>query len=65
MKFKPALDVRGLFFAYEHYDVVPDIVTCGKGIGSGYPLAAMLAKEHCNVFEPGEQGEPIPHNLLE
>ena len=30
--------------------------TLGKGIGGGYPLAALLTKERLNLFEPGDQG---------
>lgn len=46
----------GKLFAYEHYDVQPDIMTLAKGIGSGFPLSAMLTKEKYNIFEPGDQG---------
>ncbi|WP_010250337.1 aspartate aminotransferase family protein [Acetivibrio cellulolyticus] len=46
----------GKMFAYEHYDIVPDIMTLAKGIGGGYPLAAMLTREELNIFEPGDQG---------
>ncbi|WP_202113273.1 aspartate aminotransferase family protein [Paenibacillus sp. MMS18-CY102] len=46
----------GKLFAYEHYGVEPDIMTLGKGIGGGFPLSAMLAKEQYNLFEAGEQG---------
>ncbi len=46
----------GKLFCYEHYDIEPDIVTLGKGIGGGYPLAAVLVKERFNIFEPGDQG---------
>ncbi len=46
----------GRLFAYEHYTFKPDIITCGKGIGSGYPLAAMLTTAEYDIFEPGEQG---------
>ena len=35
----------GRFFAYEHYDIQPDIVTSAKGIGGGFPLGACLATE--------------------
>lgn len=40
----------GKFFACEHYDVVPDLLVLGKGLGGGiFPLAALLAREHLNV----------------
>lgn len=46
----------GRLFAYEHYEVVPDVMTLGKGIGGGFPLSAMLAREALDIFEPGDQG---------
>jgi len=46
----------GTLFAYEQYDVEPDIMTLGKGIGGGVPLAALLAKKSCSCFAPGDQG---------
>ena len=46
----------GKLFAYEHYGLQADIMTLGKGIGGGYPLAAMLCCESINIFQPGEQG---------
>jgi len=46
----------GRLFAYEHADIEPDIMTLGKGIGSGVPLAALLAKREFCCFEPGDQG---------
>lgn len=46
----------GKFFSYQSYDCEPDIMTLGKGIGGGYPLAAMLAKDELNIFSKGEQG---------
>jgi acetylornithine/N-succinyldiaminopimelate aminotransferase len=46
----------GKMFCYEHFGIEPDIMTLAKGIGAGFPLAAMLAKEKLNIFEPGEQG---------
>ncbi len=32
----------GRFFAHQHLDVRPDIITCAKGIGNGFPMAAVL-----------------------
>ncbi|MDU0202291.1 aspartate aminotransferase family protein [Paenibacillus sp. MAH-36] len=46
----------GTMFAYEHYGVMPDVLTLAKGIGGGFPLSAMLTKEAYNLFEAGDQG---------
>lgn len=35
----------GTLFAYEHFGVVPDVMTLAKAIGCGFPLAATLVKE--------------------
>lgn len=32
----------GKFFAHQHTDVRPDIITCAKGIGNGFPMGAVL-----------------------
>jgi acetylornithine/N-succinyldiaminopimelate aminotransferase len=46
----------GKLFAYEHYGVKPDVMTLAKGIGSGFPLSAMLTTAEFDLFEPGDQG---------
>lgn len=46
----------GTLFAYQLSNIEPDIMTLGKGIGGGVPLAALLCREEVAVFEPGEQG---------
>jgi acetylornithine/N-succinyldiaminopimelate aminotransferase len=46
----------GTLFAYEQYGIEPDIMTLGKGIGGGFPVAALMAKQACCVFEAGDQG---------
>ena len=54
----------GSLFAYEQYNVEPDIMTLAKGLGSGVPIGALLAKEHCSVFSPGEHGSTFGGNPL-
>ncbi|RJG05389.1 acetylornithine transaminase [Noviherbaspirillum cavernae] len=54
----------GELFAYQLSDVTPDIMTLGKGIGGGVPLAAMLCREEVAVFEAGDQGGTYNGNPL-
>src|SRR5690554_5484367 len=54
----------GKLFAYEHAEIVPDIMTLGKGIGGGVPLSALLARESVCCFEAGEQGGTYNGNPL-
>lgn len=46
----------GTLYAYEHSGVRPDIMTLGKGIGAGVPLAALCAREEIACFQHGDQG---------
>ncbi|WP_315764234.1 MULTISPECIES: acetylornithine transaminase [unclassified Bradyrhizobium] len=54
----------GKLFAYEHAEITPDIMTLGKGIGGGVPLAALLATEQTSCFEHGDQGGTFNGNPL-
>jgi acetylornithine/N-succinyldiaminopimelate aminotransferase len=54
----------GTLFAYELSGIEPDIMTLGKGIGGGVPLAALLAKAEVAVFEAGDQGGTYNGNPL-
>ena len=54
----------GTLFHYEHADIEPDIMTLGKGIGGGVPLAALLATEAVSCFEHGDQGGTFNGNPL-
>ncbi len=54
----------GSMFAYEQLEIIPDIMTLGKGIGGGVPLAALLAREEICVFEHGDQGGTYNGNPL-
>jgi acetylornithine/N-succinyldiaminopimelate aminotransferase len=46
----------GAFLAAQRYGVRPDVVTLAKGIGAGFPLSALLARDEVCVFEKGDQG---------
>lgn len=54
----------GKLFAHEHAAIKPDIMTLGKGIGGGVPLAALLAREAICCFVPGDQGGTYNGNPL-
>jgi len=54
----------GKLFAYQHYDIEPDIMSLGKGIGGGVPLAALMATDAVACFVPGDQGGTYNGNPL-
>jgi len=55
----------GKFFAYQHHDFFPDIVTVAKGLGNGFPIGACLAKGKASrVIEPGNHGTTFGGNPL-
>jgi acetylornithine/N-succinyldiaminopimelate aminotransferase len=54
----------GKLFHYEHAGIEPDIMTLGKGIGGGVPLAALLATRSASCFEHGDQGGTFNGNPL-
>ena len=54
----------GKLFHYEHAEIAPDIMTLGKGIGGGVPLAALLATGKASCFEHGDQGGTFNGNPL-
>jgi len=52
----------GTLFAYEQYGIEPDIMTLAKGLASGMPAGAILAKDSAAVFTPGEHGSTFGGN---
>lgn len=54
----------GTMFGFEHSGVQADIVTLGKGIGGGTPLAALLARSDLSCFDFGDQGGTFNGNAL-
>ncbi|MBW1679193.1 MAG: acetylornithine transaminase [Deltaproteobacteria bacterium] len=55
----------GKLFAYEHYGIVPDIMTLAKALAGGLPIGALLArKEVARSFSPGTHASTFGGNPL-
>ena len=54
----------GTLFAYEQYEIEPDIMTLAKGLGGGVPIGAFIASDRASVFVPGEHGSTFGGNPL-
>ncbi|RUM57801.1 MAG: aspartate aminotransferase family protein [Persephonella sp.] len=55
----------GKLFAYQHFDIEPDIITLAKGLGGGVPIGAVIAKEEIgNSFTSGSHGSTFGGNYL-
>jgi acetylornithine/N-succinyldiaminopimelate aminotransferase len=54
----------GKFFSWEHFDVVPDIVTMAKGLAGGIPIGAMLTAPRTDIFSPGDHGTTFGGNPI-
>jgi len=55
----------GSLFAYQQYGIEPDVITLAKGLGSGFPIGAILAKaEAAGGFTPGSHGSTFGGNPL-
>ncbi|MFY4774323.1 acetylornithine transaminase [Metabacillus sp. RGM 3146] len=55
----------GYFFAHQKESIQPDIITAAKGLGSGFPVGAMLGKkELASSFGPGSHGTTFGGSML-
>ncbi|MCS7060197.1 MAG: acetyl ornithine aminotransferase family protein [Anaerolineae bacterium] len=54
----------GKWWAVEHFHVEPDIVCSAKGIASGMPFGAMIAREHLMTWKAGAHGNTYGGNPL-
>lgn len=54
----------GRMFAIEHWGVVPDIITVAKGLASGLPLGAAVARKSLMTWVPGSHGNTFGGNPL-
>ena len=55
----------GKYFAYQHTDIMPDVVTTAKGLGNGMPIGVCMARgEAAELFSPGNHGSTFGGNPL-
>lgn len=55
----------GTWFAFQHTGMTPDVMTLAKGLGSGVPIGACVAKgAAAEVFTPGKHGSTFGGNPL-
>ncbi len=55
----------GRLFAFQHSDIVPDVMTLAKGLGNGVPIGACLARgPAAELFQPGSHGSTYGGNPL-
>ncbi|MBQ6389815.1 MAG: aminotransferase class III-fold pyridoxal phosphate-dependent enzyme [Mogibacterium sp.] len=53
----------GTLFAYQQYDIIPDIVSFAKGIGAGLPIGGIICgPKTCDVLVPGDHGSTFGMN---
>ena len=57
----------GKWFGFQHYDLEPDIVSMGKGLGNGYPVSSVamskhvkkILDEHSFYYQQSHQNDPL------
>ena len=55
----------GKMFAFQHYGVMPDVMSLAKGLGGGVPVGACVARgEAATLFKPGSHGSTFGGNPL-
>jgi len=55
----------GRWFAHQHADIQPDVMTLAKGLGNGFPIGACLARgAAADVFKPGSHGSTFGGNPM-
>ncbi len=55
----------GKFYGYQHFGIKPDIITLAKGLGGGFPIGCVIAREEvAKAFKPGSHGSTFGGNAL-
>ena len=52
------------FFAYQNYNIIPDVITIAKGLGGGVPIGAFIVNKKSDVLEYGDHGCTFGGNPL-
>ena len=54
----------GHWWGYENLGIEPDVFTSAKGLAGGFPIGALLCKDWCDVFTPGDHASTFGGNPL-
>lgn len=54
----------GKMWGHQQLGLEPDVFTSAKALGGGVPIGAMMCKEKCNVFNPGDHASTYGGNPL-
>jgi len=55
----------GKWFGFQHYPIKPDVITLAKGLGSGFPIGAMIGQQRTKeAFSLGSHGSTFAGNFL-
>lgn len=54
----------GRMYAFEHADIIPDVVVSSKAIGGGLPVSVMLYHKDLDLWKPGAHAGTFPSNQL-
>jgi len=55
----------GKIFAYQHFDVEPDVLTMAKSLAGGIPIGAFAVKrKYCDILKPGNHGSTFGGNPI-
>ncbi len=54
----------GTLFAFENFDIQPDVITLAKALGGGVPIGAMLCNAKADVFVPADHASTFGGNPL-
>jgi len=54
----------GMIWGHCNLGITPDVFTLAKGLAGGIPIGALLAQDHCALFQPGEHASTFGGNPL-